>query len=684
MMRRKTGSLLWILLLVICVLGLFFFYIERLKDGNASNPQSIMKSPKHIALRINVQQKSGMRWNVLHELRVTCEELARRIGHVRSPRNAIFNHNGDNKMLSSEHYAMESFENHIHKKQVNMWSTDFHISPIADIKAILKNEIVSKKREELKNFNDDPYNVYNERNFSLDVRIHDNSLSGHCHLTQTCASKTSLQYLNKLNGLGLGKCPSKLRSDFYLYYSQSTIETTFRSVDAFLCQHAASLCELYMPFNRTMIIIVSTRYELGRGEDENMYGHLDLQSDTLFKERYETAGFDEDLHVQQINEHYRKRWSDWNTNLQRINGGLVGNYLDCPDDDDRSLITKIKMSSFPRCMRGSHVRHNVIAANNLYDKFYMEYFTGIRDVALLPSTAQHIEGIRWNYTKLHNTLSSDSSTLQLPFLLGPARRVHSSVEGLLQAAVLQIVNNTPHHERSPILVQISDIYPDRFEYIDLAQHPGVVLVPYQVSIMSFYEYYRMGLPIFAPTARLLTQWHMKYRLLSERSWAMTRLRPQHRSMLPPFTRTYKCGARCNEKAERERHAALKAIFQHDPNNEFSEQAVHAWVQLADFYTWPHVVLFDSPEELAELLSPRASLATELQDISDSMLTFMRQVDASTKRAWSYIIEGVLLDRRHRRYSEVDPETYPTNVNEALQEQYGYQLDTTDCYSEKKN
>ena len=33
-------------------------------------------------------------------------------------------------------------------------------------------------------------------------------------------------------------------------------------VDAIVCFHPAAMCELYLPFNRTLLIIASTRYEL--------------------------------------------------------------------------------------------------------------------------------------------------------------------------------------------------------------------------------------------------------------------------------------------------------------------------------------------------------------------------------------------------------------------------------------
>lgn len=57
---------------------------------------------------------------------------------------------------------------------LTLWSSDFHISPIADIKYLLQPvfevEVNSSKRDVVK----------------MKVSIIDKSLSGHCHLTNTC------------------------------------------------------------------------------------------------------------------------------------------------------------------------------------------------------------------------------------------------------------------------------------------------------------------------------------------------------------------------------------------------------------------------------------------------------------------------------------------------------------------
>lgn len=38
----------------------------------------------------------------------------------------------------------------------------------------------------------------------------------------------------------------------------------WQSVDAFVCLHPAATCELFLPFNRTIIITTTIRYDNGR------------------------------------------------------------------------------------------------------------------------------------------------------------------------------------------------------------------------------------------------------------------------------------------------------------------------------------------------------------------------------------------------------------------------------------
>jgi len=71
-----------------------------------------------------------------------------------------------------------------------------------------------------------------------------------------------LKVLNQQNGIS----PSlEVRKQFYEVYKN---DPEINQVDAFICFHPVAMCELFMPFNRTLIVISSTRYELGRHSKE--------------------------------------------------------------------------------------------------------------------------------------------------------------------------------------------------------------------------------------------------------------------------------------------------------------------------------------------------------------------------------------------------------------------------------
>ena len=55
--------------------------------------------------------------------------------------------------------------------------------------------------------------------------------------------------------------PDSRIKNFYSVYGG---EAEWQSVDAFICLHPAATCELFLPFNRTIIIVTTTRYDNGR------------------------------------------------------------------------------------------------------------------------------------------------------------------------------------------------------------------------------------------------------------------------------------------------------------------------------------------------------------------------------------------------------------------------------------
>jgi len=101
-----------------------------------------------------------------------------------------------------------------------------------------------------------PINDLKHQLASFNVRFIDKSLSSHCETTNTCGY--DLKVLNQRNGIS----PSlEVQQQFYEAYKN---DREINQVNAFVCFHPAAMCELFMPFNRTLIIIASIRYELGR------------------------------------------------------------------------------------------------------------------------------------------------------------------------------------------------------------------------------------------------------------------------------------------------------------------------------------------------------------------------------------------------------------------------------------
>ena len=98
--------------------------------------------------------------------------------------------------------------------------------------------------------------------------------------------------------------------------------------------------------------------------------------------------------------------------------------------------------------------------------------------------------------------------------------------------------------------------------------------------MSFFEYYRLAVPLFFPSMELMLELKISHRV----AW-------RH---VP-------------EPALRQDHLPFS------PLDEANREAERFWYSLADFYTWPHVQYFDSAQDLAEKL-----LTTDLAAVSRAM------------------------------------------------------------------
>ncbi|CAF1127813.1 unnamed protein product [Adineta ricciae] len=374
--------------------------------------------------------------------------------------------------------------------KITFWSNDYHISPIHDLKNTLT---------------------------PLGVRFIDESLSASCSTAKTCAKH--LYILSTHNGMNPNQ---SIRKRFYEFYKDDPL---MNHVDAFVCFHPAAMCELFMPFNRTIIVIASTRYELGR------------------------FAVDE--------------WNQWNQNLRLI-------------------------ASDPR---------NVVAANNLYDAEYIRYFTGI-NTTVLPAICA--------YTNVHYR----SVSTRPEFILFPSNSYVQFTKQFLDELNLSIKK-----AKTSIIVQpLRKLYPT-YDYSDLVRHPGIIYLPYQVSTMSIFEQYTMNIPLFFPSIDLLTEWHLKYSLVYDRTWDKVLTgKGKSRSAIPPYD--------------------LNTTVP-DPNNEFDHFSIYYWLKYADYYQWPYITYFESIDDLVSKL-----LETNLNYISEQMSIYNQRKRSKLLEDWQHILKRI--------------------------------------------
>lgn len=347
----------------------------------------------------------------------------------------------------------------------------------------------------------------------LGVKFFDKSLSYSCARTKSCTY--TLRILNRKNGM----YPSnEIRSQFYKFYKD---QIEMKAVDAFVCFHPVAMCELYMPFNRSIIVVSSTRYELSRFQPE--------------------------------------QWRTLNQNL-------------------------IKISRDPK---------NVIAANNLYDAEYIRYFTGIKAI-VLPSFC--------DYTK------ATYNPTRPEFLLTPTHDINfkNIFQKLLNKSLEQYKGNEIK------IATIRSLY-SNYKYSDIAGHPAIIHVPYQVSVMSLFEQYRMNIPLLFPSLNLLTEWHFEYGVVNEKTWhqALYGVKPKGSPIQGVLTNVP------------------------DPNNDLDRKAIRHWLNFSDFYQWPHITYYESTDDLLEKLA-----STDFQLISDKMKKYNKQLRRNILRTWKQILNNI--------------------------------------------
>ena len=160
----------------------------------------------------------------------------------------------------------------------------------------------------------------------------------------------------------------------------------------------------------------------------------------------------------------------------------------------------------------------------------------------------------------------------------------------------------------------------------------------------------MGVPLFAPSLYFLTHLHINHWFVADRSY---RGHPVNSSLIPHHP-DYNGSARVPAFETSGAHV-LNISDAHipniilDPHDDYSFRAVRHWLSLADYYTFPHVVLFESAEHLVNILQLMWRTPSLLQSIHEKMRVENRSRLKTLLRYWRQRLLDIA------QYSPYNPE-----------------------------
>ena len=266
-----------------------------------------------------------------------------------------------------------------------------------------------------------------------------------------------------------------VKENFKYYKNNEKIAQT----DAFICSFPASMCELWMPFNKTIVFLPAHRYNLGRCTKKEF---------------------------NRLNEHV--------------------NIL-------------VKMNN-PR---------HIFGALSYYDQQYLKHYTGIDPLPLYSSSLVYTSGNPYN--PIRNEIIATG-------------RISKSIVG----------NVSKKFE----IIDVHSLYP-KWKLSDLVSHRAIVYFPYSVMSYKLTEFYALSIPLFIPS---MLYFHQNGGL------------GRDRSSLAPFY----CSNHIHDE-DMKPHST--SIHPYSPNSMTDKEAEYYWLQMSDFYHWPHITYFDNLTDLENKL-----------------------------------------------------------------------------------
>lgn len=222
-----------------------------------------------------------------------------------------------------------------------------------------------------------------------------------------------------------------------------------------------------------------------------------------------------------------------------------------------------------------------VVANNLYDANYYNYFTG-RPALHISNTCDYIDE--------HTPKWSPRGTDKLL-----AFGEHAGCRALAKSL---------HN-----VFFVRDVL-DQYTHREIIRALGVVWIPYNCSVMSFFEHYWLNIPLFVPSQTLLFRLWKYEMALSQLSW--------HRTL----------GGGSN--------IGSMNTFTSDPH---SVEGIRQWMRLYDFYNedeFPHITYFDSWDDLETKIASAPFTSISESMAKHNLLRRKRNLDA-----WREILSRIV-------------------------------------------
>jgi len=215
-------------------------------------------------------------------------------------------------------------------------------------------------------------------------------------------------------------------------------------------------------------------------------------------------------------------------------------------------------------------------ANSVYDKNYFEFFTK-KNCDYIPNICDYTNTL-WKPTQEKFLWYS-----KLPIMMSNDSIVNKSSLG-------------------------------RYKWSDISKFKGIIMIPYNCSTMSIFEFYSSNIPLFCPSINFMIELYKDYNnyVLSELCW--------------------------NKLSNSKSQSIIECDITKDPNNYLDIEIMKKWIELSDFYNeeWmPHIVYFESFEDLEKKIKD-----SDLFGISEKMKEFNQIRKNNIHKMWENKLKDI--------------------------------------------